>query len=106
MGLQGRLEEAEVELRHTKAEVADLQEMVEKGRQDLRETRMQYEADQERLIIANHTTREELKAVCNHLDIATRDLIDARKGKESLEVCYRSVRGMCSSTCCCICHYS
>ena len=75
MGLQGRLEEAGVELRHTKAEVADLREMVDKGRQD----------------------REELKTVRNQLVIATRDLSGARKVKESLEVCYRSVRGMSSS---------
>ena len=97
MGLQGRLEEAEVELRHTKMEVADLQEMVEKGRQDLRESRMQYEVGQEQLMIANRTTCEKLKAVRNQLDIATHDLSGARKDKELLEVCYRSVRGMCSS---------
>ena len=106
MGWQGRLKEAEVELRHTKMEVADLREMVEKGRQDLGESRMQHEMDQERLMIANHTTREELKTVRDHLDIATRDLSDARKGKESLEVCYRSLRGMSISICCCVCHYS
>ena len=39
VGLQGRLEETEVELRHTKAEVADLQQRVEKGQKDLRQSR-------------------------------------------------------------------
>ena len=97
MGLQGRLEKVDLELMDTKAEVADLQEMVEKGHQNLRESRMQQEMDQERLMIANRTTRVELKTVRNQLDIATCDLSDARKDKESLEVCYRSVRGMCSS---------
>ena len=47
MGLLGRLEKVELELMDTKAEVASLREMVAKGRQDLRETRMQCEVDQE-----------------------------------------------------------
>ena len=39
VGLQGRLKEAEVELRHTKMKVADLQQRVEKGQRDLRQSR-------------------------------------------------------------------
>ena len=95
--VQERLQEAVSELGHTKAEVADLQIVVQKGRQDLRETKLQYEVDRKKLIFDHKTTREELKTVRNQLDIATHGLIDARKDKESLEVCYRSVRGMPSS---------
>ena len=77
--------------------------MVEKGRQDLRESKMQYEADQEQLKSDNRTTCEELKAVSKKLATANHDLSDARKDKESLEVCYRSVRGMSiSMQCCCL----
>ena len=39
VGLQGRLEEAEVELKHTRTEVADLHQRVEKGQRDLRQSR-------------------------------------------------------------------
>ena len=85
--MQGRLEEAELELRHTKGQVADLQIMVEKGNQDLRDMKTQCKAKQEQLMTDNLTTSEELKAVRSQLDIATRDLSNAMKDKESLEVC-------------------
>ena len=104
--VQERLKEAVSELGHTKAQVADLQIVVQKGHQDLRETKLQYEVDRKKLIFDHETTREELKTVHNQLDIATHGLIDARKDKESLEVCYRSVRGMPSSICCCVCYRS
>ena len=101
--VQGRLEEAEVELRHTKAEVADLQIVVQNGRQDLRETKLQYEADRKMLISDHETTHKELMDVCNQLDIATRDLIDARKDKELLEVCYSICRSVRTIVCLCKC---
>ena len=85
--MQGRLEEAELELRHTKGQVADLQIAVEKGNQDLRDMKTQCKAKQEQLKTDNLTTSEELKAVRSQLDIATRDLSNAMKDKESLEVC-------------------
>ena len=94
----GRLEEAALELRHTKAQVAELERLVEKGQRDLKQSRMRYEEEQEQLMIANRTTREELKAVRNQLGGATRDLSDTRRDKESLEVrisiheCERSVQ--------------
>ena len=103
--VQERLQEAVSELGHTKAQVADLQIVVQKGHQGLRETKLQYEADRKKLIVDHETTHEELKAVCIQLDIATRDLSDARRDKELLEVCYRSMRGMPSIICCCVCHY-
>ena len=86
--VQERLQEAVSELGHTKAQVADLHIVVQKGHQDLRETKLQYEVDRKQLIFDHETTHMELKAVCIQLDIATCDLIDARKDKESLEVCY------------------
>ena len=101
----GRLEEAVLELRHTKAQVADLERLVEKGQQDLKQSRMRYEEEQEQLMVANRTTHEELKAVHNQLEGATRDLGDARRDKESLEVgisiheCERSVQ-LCTVLCC------
>ena len=85
--MQGRLEEAVLELRHTKGQVADLQIVVEKGNQDLRDMKTQCKAKQEQLKTDNLTTSEELKAVRSQLDIATRDLSNAMKDKESLEVC-------------------
>ena len=79
MGLQTRLQEAVSEVECTKAQVADLQIVVEKGRREVRETKLQYEVNKKVLISANHTIREDLKAVCNRLDIATRDFSGARK---------------------------
>ena len=106
-GLLGRLEEAALELRHTMAQVADLERLVGKGQRDLRNCRMRYEEEQEQLMIANRATREELKpsVVRNQLGGATRDLSDTRRDKESLEVhisiheCERSVQ-LCTVLCC------
>ena len=78
-GLQRRLQEAVSELECTKAQVADLQIVVEKGRREVTETKLQYEVNKKVLISANHTIREDLKAVCNQLDIATRDFTVAKK---------------------------
>ena len=69
-GLQTRLEETVSEVECTKGEVADLQIVVEKGHQEARETKLQYEVNKKVLISANHTIREDFKAVCNQLDIA------------------------------------
>ena len=77
--LQRRLQEAVSEVECTKALLADLQIVVEKGRQEVRETKLQYEVNKKVLISANHTIREDLKAVCNQLDIATRDFTVAKK---------------------------
>lgn len=113
-GLQRRLGEATLELRDSKTWVADLQQMLEKGRQDLIISRVQCEKKQEQLICANHelktsktehartaakldSTREELQAVRNQLEIAIRDLGDNRKEKESLEV--RLTVTACMSVC-------
>ena len=68
-GLQGRLQEAVSELECTKAQVADLQIVVEKGRQEVTESKLQYEVNRKVLISANHTIREDLKAVCNQLEV-------------------------------------
>ena len=78
--LQTRLHKAVSELEYTKGEVADLQIVVEKGRQEVRKTKLQYEANKKVLISANHTICEDLKAVCNRLDIATRDFSGVRSG--------------------------
>ena len=79
-GLQRRLQEAVSELECTKAQVADLQiVVVEKGRREVTETKLQYEVNKKVLISANHTIREDLKAVCNWLNIATRDFTVAKK---------------------------
>ena len=79
MGLQTRLQRAVSEVEDSNAQVADLQIVVEKGRQEARETKLQYEVNKKVLISANHTIREDLKAVYNQLDIATRDVSGARK---------------------------
>ena len=55
MGLQRRLHRTVSELESTKAQVADLQIVVEKGRQEVRETKLQYEVNKKMLISANHT---------------------------------------------------
>ena len=68
--LQRRLQEAVSEVECTKAQVADLQIVVEKGRQEVRETKLQYEVNKKVLISANHSIREDLKAVCNQLEVA------------------------------------
>ena len=132
--VQERLKETELELGYNMVHVADLQELVERGQKELRDTKMRYEAQREQLMselddvceefgIVTHALAdatkdketlktdnaiicEELDDVRNQLDIATRDLSDARKDKESLEVCYRSVRGMSSSMLCCVCYRS
>ena len=82
--LQRKLEGAELELMHTKSRVANLQTMLENREQDLRESRRQ----QEQLISDYHTIQEKWKAVCNQLDVATREHGEARKNNESLKVCY------------------
>ena len=68
--LQRRLQEAVSEVECTKALLADLQIVVEKGRQEVRETKLQYEVNKKVLISANHSIREDLKAVCNQLEVA------------------------------------
>ena len=55
MGLQRRLHRTVSELEYTNAQVADLQIVVEKGRQEVRETKLQYEVNKKMLISANHT---------------------------------------------------
>ena len=75
-GLQRRLEELE----YTNAQVADLQRLVEQGRREVRETKLQYEVNKKVLISANHTICEDLKAVCNQLDIAIHDFSGVRSG--------------------------
>ena len=66
--LQRRLQEAVSEVECTKALLADLQIVVEKGRQEVRETKLQYEVNKKVLISANHSIREDLKALCNCSD--------------------------------------
>ena len=68
--LQRRLQEAVSELECTKAQVADLHIVMEKGHQEVRVTKLQYEVNKKVLISANHTIHEDLKAVCNQLNIA------------------------------------
>ena len=70
MVFQTRLHRTVSKLECTKAQVADLQIVVEKGRQEVRETKLRYEVNKKVLISANHTIREDLKAVCNQLKIA------------------------------------
>ena len=77
--LQTRLQEAVSEVECTNAQVADLQIVVDKGRQEVSETKLQYEVNRKVLISANHTIREDLKAVCNWLNIVTHDFTVARK---------------------------
>ena len=87
--LQRRLEEAVSEVECTKAQVADLQIVVERGHQEVTETKLQYEVNRKVLISANHTIRKDLKAVCNQLDIATRDFTGA--GKWRCAIAYMGV---------------
>ena len=70
MGLQTRLHRTVSELECTKAQVADLQIVAKKRHQEVRETKLQYEVNKKVLVSANHTIREDLKAVCNQLKIA------------------------------------
>ena len=78
--LQRRLQEAVSELECTKAQVADLQIVAEKGHREARETKLQYEVNKKVLISANHIICEDLKAVCNRLDIATHNFSGVRSG--------------------------
>ena len=78
--LQRRLQEAVSELEYTKALLADLEIVVEKGRQEARETKLQYEVNKKVLISANHSIHEDLKALCNCLDIAIHDFSGAKSG--------------------------
>ena len=68
----------------------DYQQRIRQLEEALRESEKREASVQERL----QEAVSELDDVHHQLVITTRDLSDARKGKESLEVCYRSVRGM------------
>ena len=59
-----------LDLECTKAQAADLQIVVEKGHQEVRETKLQYEVNKKVLVSANHSIHEDLKAACNQLEVA------------------------------------